>query len=215
MAAHQRLAHAFELKGDQKSARRHLERLYEIQPDDFATALAYGRQLNNDKEYAAATDVLAPWSDTPDTELQFQLARSWTKRSGHKAISHYERCLELDPTRVEVHVNLGNLYRDEGDLEKAIDSYEHAIRVRPSFVIAHYNLSIALGNLERYREAISAGEKIFNIDPNFYAVYDHLGTMNYRLANYAEAVRLYERALELKPNFTTAENNLRRARAKL
>ena len=213
---HQRLAQAYEKQDNKLLALRHYQSLSELQPESYDAALAYGRMRIDAGDPAGGIEVLRPWSEREDAELEFQLGRAYyARRNREDARVHYQRCLELAPERVEARVNLGNLYRDLGKTEEAIEEYQLAIRVRPTLIQAHYNLSVAFSREERYDEAIESGQNVLRLDDEFYAGYDHLGTMYYRTGSYKKAVQMYERAIEIKPDFSNAVNNLARAKAKL
>src|SRR5690606_15975014 len=49
--------------------------------------------------------------------------------------------LAADPCYAPAHNNVGNLYKDRGDLPSAADSYRRAITAQPDFARAHFNLS--------------------------------------------------------------------------
>jgi len=216
IGTHQRLVAAYEADGRDNLALRHLERLYELQPDELAVALAYGRAVLDAGDAPDALAILEPHAQAADAELHFQLGRAYNgQRNIEKTRRAYLRCIELDASRVEARVNLGNSYRDSGRLSEAIQEYEHAIRTRPSLATAHYNLSVALSRDERIDEAIEAGERALQVKGDFYPMYDHLGTLYYRKGSYRQAVQMYERALEIKPDFANARTNLARAKAKL
>ena len=211
-----RLARLHDAQGDVAKAYLAYQSLFAQSPDDYDVALAYARLANTAGDHGRAEGALTPFGDRDDAELHFQRGRSASGRKRwDEAVAHYERCLALDPERVEARVNLGNVHRSRGELDEAIAQYKQAIRVRPGLIQAHYNLSVALSMAERYDEALVSAETCIRLDERFYAAYDHLGSIHYRQERYAKAVEMYEKALAIKPDFANAARNLERARARL
>ena len=56
------------------------------------------------------------------------------------SIKSYENALVIEPDHAEAHNNLGNVFKDTGQLDAAINSYEKAILINPDYIEAHYNL---------------------------------------------------------------------------
>jgi predicted O-linked N-acetylglucosamine transferase (SPINDLY family) len=56
------------------------------------------------------------------------------------AVAAYEGALELRPEYAEAHNNLGNAFKDQGDLDEALVAFRTALELNPSFDEAHSNL---------------------------------------------------------------------------
>ncbi|MFQ5778124.1 MAG: tetratricopeptide repeat protein, partial [Terriglobia bacterium] len=52
------------------------------------------------------------------------------------------RARELRPTVPETRCNLGNIYREKGQLEAAVEEYRAAVDLQPYFALAHNNLAV-------------------------------------------------------------------------
>lgn len=44
----------------------------------------------------------------------------------------------------EAYSNLGNVYKERGQLQEAIEHYRHALRLKPDFIDGYINLAAAL-----------------------------------------------------------------------
>ena len=44
----------------------------------------------------------------------------------------------------EAYSNLGNVYKERGQLQEALDNYRHAVRLKPVFIDGYINLAAAL-----------------------------------------------------------------------
>ncbi len=69
-----------------------------------------------------------------------------------KAIEHYSKAVELNPTQAVILNNLGALYARHGDLAKAVECFNRALTIKPDLQPARENLENAQIELE--------GEKI-------------------------------------------------------
>ena len=74
-----------------------------------------------------------PSSVAARERLGLVLARAGLTR---EAIVYLEAAAALAPQEARIHMNLGILYAQEGDLEAARDSLRHALRLRPDYARA-------------------------------------------------------------------------------
>jgi Flp pilus assembly protein TadD len=59
-----------------------------------------------------------------------------------EAVFHLSECVRLDPKYAQGHNNLGEAYRQRGELEPAVRSFEAAIALNKGFKQAHNNLGL-------------------------------------------------------------------------
>lgn len=71
--------------------------------------------------------------------------------------------------------NLGNIYRDRGEIKKAIEFYQKAIEVDPNFPFAYQNLAVIYAAQGNLFEAASMLEKVKSIKPHDPEIYFNLG----------------------------------------
>lgn len=96
-----------------------------------------------------------------------------TKGTADQSIAEYRRALWLDPTLPDAHYNLGDIYRDQGNLNGAIAEYREGIRIENAHarydgeqvVDPYVNLAIALQTLGRRAEAIDYLREAVRLDP--------------------------------------------------
>jgi tetratricopeptide (TPR) repeat protein len=111
----------------------------------------------------------------------FELGCELEASSPDEARDAYRRAIELDPSHVDAHTNLGRLLHEAGEIDAAEAHYRHVLSVRPDDVTAGFNLGVALEDLGRSDEAIAAYQQVVAEDPRY-------ADAHYNLA------RLYERA---------------------
>lgn len=59
--------------------------------------------------------------------------------------------IKQNPVLAEAYSNLGNVYKERGQLKDALDNYRHAVKLKPDFIDGYINLAAALvaaGDLE-------------------------------------------------------------------
>lgn len=64
----------------------------------------------------------------------------WPHRSAHFSTL----AIKQNPMLAEAYSNLGNVYKERGQLQEAIEHYRHALRLKPDFIDGYINLAAAL-----------------------------------------------------------------------
>ena len=52
--------------------------------------------------------------------------------------------IKQNPGLAEAYSNLGNVFKERGQLQEALDNYRHAVRLKPDFIDGYINLAAAL-----------------------------------------------------------------------
>lgn len=86
----------------------------------------------------------------------FDLALELEAVAPDEARKAYEQALELDPSHVDAHVNLGRLLHEEGRTGDAEAEYRQALALNAAYATAAFNLGTALEDLGRPTEAMQA-----------------------------------------------------------
>lgn len=81
-----------------------------------------------------------------------------------EAVDAYERALQLDGEHADVHLNLGRLRHERGELAAAERHYQQALRVRPGDATAAFNLGVVFQDSGRIDEAVAAYEAALAAD---------------------------------------------------
>ena len=56
----------------------------------------------------------------------------------------------------EAYSNLGNVYKERGQLQQALENYRHAVRLKPDFIDGYINLAAALVAAGDMEQAVQA-----------------------------------------------------------
>lgn len=126
--------------GDGKNAAVILERLRELHPDDADVAVNLGGAYVLSKQYKRAVEALeaATSLDANNAAAWINLAAAYlgtlpisTPEQQEKAISAFERALEISPAYPNAHYNLGLIYEDRGDWQMARQMFQAALKDNP------------------------------------------------------------------------------------
>jgi len=84
-----------------------------------------------------------------------------------KAVTAYERALELKPMNVGVWSDLGVMYRRTKQFQKAVDAFSQAGALDKKHIVSRFNMGIVyLHDLNDKANARKAWESVLAIDPN-------------------------------------------------
>lgn len=82
-----------------------------------------------------------------------------------EAINYFTLSLQYDPRHLEAHFNLGNMYKDAGNLELGILHYQIAIKVDPAYSGSYFNLGLAFASNHKYQKAIDVFQQYRKLCP--------------------------------------------------
>ncbi|KAB1253291.1 UDP-N-acetylglucosamine--peptide N-acetylglucosaminyltransferase 110 kDa subunit [Camelus dromedarius] len=188
---------------------------------------------------AAERHCMQLWRQEPDntgvllllSSIHFQCRR--LDRSAHFSTL----AIKQNPLLAEAYSNLGNVYKERGQLQEAIEHYRHALRLKPDFIDGYINLAAALvaagdmeGAVQAYVSALQYNPDLYcvrsdlgnllkalgrleeakavTLDPNFLDAYINLGNVLKEARIFDRAVAAYLRALSLSPNHAVVHGNL-------
>ncbi|MCK4428675.1 MAG: tetratricopeptide repeat protein, partial [candidate division Zixibacteria bacterium] len=77
-----------------------------------------------------------------------------------------KKALKLDPSYVDAHVNLGNLYLARGQYQMAITQYNTALKLDSKMIQAYYNLAITYVKTKQLNKAVEVLKDGLKTNPN-------------------------------------------------
>ncbi|XP_043286576.1 UDP-N-acetylglucosamine--peptide N-acetylglucosaminyltransferase 110 kDa subunit [Venturia canescens] len=123
--------------------------------------------------------------------------------------AHYSGlAIKQNPLLAEAYSNLGNVYKERGQLQEALENYRHAVRLKPDFIDGYINLAAALVAAGDMEQAVQAYVTALQYNPDLYCVRSDLGNLLKALARLDEAKACYLKAIETRPDFAVAWSNL-------
>uniref|UniRef100_A0A1W7RB52 protein O-GlcNAc transferase n=2 Tax=Hadrurus TaxID=88315 RepID=A0A1W7RB52_9SCOR len=116
--------------------------------------------------------------------------------------------IKQNPLLAEAYSNLGNVYKERGQLQEALENYRHAVRLKPDFIDGYINLAAALVAAGDMEQAVQAYVSALQYNPDLYCVRSDLGNLLKALGRLDEAKACYLKAIETCPTFAVAWSNL-------
>jgi tetratricopeptide (TPR) repeat protein len=168
---------AVDHRGDAEAAIRLLEEALEIDPEFASAWRKLGIELRNARrERARATHAVTRAYELKDrlTPRERYLAEATyyldVQFDEGRAMTAYERMLDLDPNDDWALNNLGIIYGNLGDQERGLELYQRSVALDSSSITLG-NIAFTLTRLGRFEdamEAIEAGYRMFPKDRRFY-----------------------------------------------
>jgi protein O-GlcNAc transferase len=95
--------------------------------------------------------------------------------------------IKQNPLLAEAYSNLGNVYKERGQLQEALENYRHAVRLKPDFIDGYINLAAALVASRDMEQAVQAYVTALQYNPDLYCVRSDLGNLLKALGRLDEA----------------------------
>lgn len=94
----------------------------------------------------------------------------------HFRSAHYSSlAIKQNPLLAEAYSNLGNVYKERGQLPEALENYRHAVRLKPDFIDGYINLAAALVAAGDMEQAVQAYVTALQYNPvRKLALYTHI-----------------------------------------
>lgn len=73
--------------------------------------------------------------------------------------------IKKNPQLAEAYSNLGNVFKEKGQLQQALDHYRHAVTLKPEFVDGYINLAAALVAAAELEQAVQAYCTALRLNP--------------------------------------------------
>lgn len=123
------------------------------------------------------------------------------------AVDLIEKAIQIDPSVIAAHVNIGMAFTVLGRFEDANKSYERALELNPNLAELHANRCILLQEMKRPDDALKACDKAIALRPDLVEAYLNRGSILQELKRLEDALSSYDHALKLRPDFAQALNN--------
>jgi len=136
-----------------------------------------------------------------DAEMWFKLGHQQTSaKRPELAIACYETAMKADPTKVDIHLNLGVIHARRRDYHNALKYFRSALELATEGrERVHGNLGFVLMKLDRRDEAIAEYGKSLAIDPRQPRIRHKVVGLLDEEGRFAESIRILSEGLELNP----------------
>ena len=132
------------------------------------------------------------------------------KQSGRDddAIAQLQQAITVNPSHLDAHQALGNLYLKLGRREEAISAFSLALQIRPGHYAALNGLGLVLTRAERLDEAVTTLLQAISIQPAEPVAHFNLGVAYQKQGLITQAESAYRRAQALAPDDVEVHFNL-------
>ncbi len=120
----------------------------------------------------------------------------------------WQHTLQATRDNETAHVNLGEAYLTEGNVNDAITQFRQALEVNPDDVEANNNLAAELLTTGEINEAIALCRRAISVRPDFPRAHFNLGSAYVELKRSDDALKELEEAVRLDPHDAEAQNLL-------
>jgi len=171
--------------------------------------LAHSEYQAGDYENAEKHSMQLWRQDPTNTGILLLLSSIHFQCRKYDKSAHFSTlAIKQNPLLAEAYSNLGNVYKEKGQLQEALDNYRHAVRLKPDFIDGYINLAAALVAAGDMEGAVQAYVSSLQYNPDLYCVRSDLGNLLKALGRLDEAKACYLKAIETRPDFAVAWSNL-------
>jgi len=124
-----------------------------------------------------------------------------------RAISNFNKALEIDPRYAEAYNDRGVAYANKGQYNEAISDFDKALQITPRDAEVYNNRAVAYELKGQHDRAISDYNKALQINPRLAEAYSNRGNVYARKGLYDQAIADYNKALQINPKYAKAYNN--------
>lgn len=160
-------------------------------------------ELYNKGDYQKAIDTFSSVLENyPDNaEVYNNIALCYANLGDFdNAEKNYLKAEELNPSLVQIYINLADIYYRQKQMGKGIELISRGLgAIGDNLVLRHYLARFYMEDA-RLDLAIDELEHILEQQPENYDVYYDLGKVHFELGNYDSALENFENVLEFKPD---------------
>ncbi len=124
------------------------------------------------------------------------------KEEFDKAITDYNKAIELDPKFALAYNNRGLIWDDKGDFDKAIADFNKAIELNPKDARFYSNRGVTWRKKGEFDKATADYDKAIELDPKVAGFYSNRGAAWAEKGEFYKAIADYDKAIELDPKNT-------------
>ncbi|HEY3936655.1 MAG TPA: tetratricopeptide repeat protein, partial [Bryobacteraceae bacterium] len=143
---------------------------------------------------------------TPENDLYLAIAQVNQGSNLRNGITQLSTAIERQPPkRAEYYFELGEGWRNAGNLAKAAPFYEESIRRNPEFVVGMQKLGFTLRHSGKNSEAAGVLRQAASIAPDNFSTWLELGLTYRALGKMTDAIAVFEKAVALDPELPEAQ----------
>ena len=114
----------------------------------------------------------------------------------HRSAYFSQLAIKQNPMLAEAYSNLGNVFKERGQLQEALENYRHAVRLKPDFIDGYINLAAALvaaGDMEQAVQAYVTALQYNPVSVQWLVLFSVLGDWGHYISNLEKsALKIYD-----------------------
>ena len=122
-----------------------------------------------------------------------------SEKNDTKALMHYKRSIQIDPSNTLSYYKLGRFYLENGSLSMALEHYQSALKLEPENAGYHYLLGQVYQEAGFLDKAISQFETAILLNPEIGASRRFFGDLYAKNRQWDKAIEQYLAAIKLEP----------------
>src|SRR5215469_11929798 len=125
---------------------------------------------------------------------------------GAELVNRFDRLIDYISENTGLHDNpkffleCGNIYLQQGALDRALEEYDRAIRFNPNYAEALTNRGNAFNRSHQYDRAIRDLDRAITLNPHSAEAFTNRGAAHLGKSEYDCAIEDFDRAIKLDPN---------------
>ena len=144
----------------------------------------------------------------PDRELYSAVAQVSQDSNLAEGIRELTAAIEkYHPDRMEYYLQLGDAWRDSGQMARALPLYEEAVRRKPDSPLALQRLGFSLRSSGQLVRSGAILKRALEVSPGDAATWHQLGLAYLAQSLRSDAVTAFEKAIALDPDLSEAYNS--------
>jgi predicted CXXCH cytochrome family protein len=177
---------------------------------DLLAPLAERHETEENAYHGAVVFYYPPTlPEGPDRDLYLAVAQVSHKTNLNQGIQNLSAAIKnYRPDRMEFYLQLGDAWKDSGQLDKALPLYEEAVKRGPQSLLALQRLGFALRDAGQLTRAVETLKRGLAIDERDASSWHQLGLAYLGQGSATDAVAAFQKAVQLDPDMFETHNSL-------
>jgi tetratricopeptide (TPR) repeat protein/predicted Ser/Thr protein kinase len=200
---------------DPKATPQHSTLDANVSQQRYLEALGHLRRYDSEESLNAAIGTLEELG-TSSATVQAALGRAYLAKFIinrdplliKKASEYCDQAAAADPLNPDVHVTLGQVELQTGDVDRAIQQFNRAMEQQPNNVDAVIGLARAYDARKENGRAEASYKRAIDLQPRYWSAYNALGFFYFTHGSVPASVPLFQKVIQLVPDNMRGYNNL-------
>lgn len=125
-----------------------------------------------------------------------------------KALTEFQKVIELNPEFAEAHNNIGIIFDEQGRFDEALAEYNKALLLKPKYPEAYNNIGTIFVNQNKLEDALKSFSQAILIKPDYAEALFNKGMVLKKQGKWQEALDAHNTATTIKPDYAQSYNEI-------